>query len=120
RLSEALAISKANGWASFATIQPLYNLYDRSEYEGELAQLTVEKELAAITYFSLASGFLSGKYRSEADLGVSARGGSVKKYLDERGLKILEALDAVAHKYGSTPASVALAWLMRQPGVGAP
>lgn len=120
RLAEALAISQANGWASFATIQPLYNLYDRGSYEGELAQLTVDKQLAAIPYSSLASGFLSGKYRSEADLGLSARGGNVKKYLNERGLKILAALDAVAQKHDSTPASVALAWLMRRPGVGAP
>ncbi|HEY9278950.1 MAG TPA: aldo/keto reductase [Eoetvoesiella sp.] len=120
RLNEALDISAANNWASFTTIQPLYNLYDRSEFEGELANLTIQKNLTAITYFSLASGFLTGKYRSEADLSTSARGGSVKTYLNERGLKILGTLDAVAQKHGCVPASVALAWLMSRPGVGAP
>jgi aryl-alcohol dehydrogenase-like predicted oxidoreductase len=115
-----LAISEANALASYTTLQPLYNLYDRAEFEMDLAQTCQEKGIAVISYFSLASGFLTGKYRSMADLAGSARAGMVGRYLDERGLRILGALDNVAHAIGSAPASVALAWLMNRPGVTAP
>jgi len=120
RLSEALAVSEANALASYATIQPLYNLYDRADFEADLAPTCEEQGIAAISYFSLASGFLSGKYRSAADLVGHARAGMVGKYLDKRGLHILTALDEVSNALGSTPATVALGWLMRRPAVAAP
>ncbi|MDN0073771.1 aldo/keto reductase [Crenobacter sp. SG2303] len=120
RLSEALAVSKENALVGYATIQPLYNLYDRADFEADLAPTCEEKGIVAISYFSLASGFLSGKYRSAADLVGHARGGMVGKYLDPRGLRILSALDEVANALGSTPATVALGWLMKRPAVAVP
>jgi aryl-alcohol dehydrogenase-like predicted oxidoreductase len=104
----------------YDSLQPLYNLCDRSVFEDELAPLCVQRGVGAITYFSLASGFLSGKYRSQQDLAGRARGARVEKYLNPRGMAILEALDEVAAAHASTPASVALAWLMGRPGVAAP
>jgi aryl-alcohol dehydrogenase-like predicted oxidoreductase len=120
RLVEALRVSQANGWPRYECLQPLYNLYDREPFEKALEPLCVKEGLGVITYFSVASGFLTGKYRSESDLGKSARGSAVKKYLNERGRRILGALDAVAARYRSTPARVALAWLLARPSVTAP
>jgi aryl-alcohol dehydrogenase-like predicted oxidoreductase len=120
RLAAALAVSERDGLPRYETFQPPYNLYDRDEYEGAAQALCVERELGVIPYFSLAAGFLTGKYRSEADLTKSARGAHVKKYLDPHGLRILAALDEVAERYGATPTQVALAWLVAQPGITAP
>jgi aryl-alcohol dehydrogenase-like predicted oxidoreductase len=120
RLKQALEVTKSHGLPRYQTLQPLYNLYDRDSFEGELQALCVRENLGVITYFSLAAGFLSGKYRSEADFGKSARGPGMKKYMNARGMKILDALDAVAKRYNATPAQIALAWLMTRPGVTAP
>jgi len=120
RLAEALQVSERNGYPRYESLQPLYNLYDRAEYEAELEPLCLDKGLGVIPYFSLASGFLTGKYRSESDLSKSPRGARVKKYMDERGFRILAALDEVAQRHHATPAKVALAWLMARPSVTAP
>lgn len=121
RLGEALRVSRQQGLPRYESLQPLYNLYDRAEFEAELEPLCLEENIGVINYFSLASGFLSGKYRTESDLNKSARGsGVVEKYLNERGLKILDALDLVAANLSSTPARVALAWLISRPSVTAP
>jgi aryl-alcohol dehydrogenase-like predicted oxidoreductase len=121
RLREALAVSAEKGLPAYISLQPEYNLYDRQGFEAELEPLCLEAGLGVIGYYSLASGFLSGKYRSEADLGKSARGKGIgKKYFNERGMRILAALDEVAATSGTTPAVVALAWLMQRPSVTAP
>jgi aryl-alcohol dehydrogenase-like predicted oxidoreductase len=120
RLAEALKVSEQNGIPRYESLQPLYNLYDRADYEQHLEPLCVEKGMGVINYYSIASGFLSGKYRSEADLGKSVRGEGIKKYLNERGLRILDALDHVAGRYDSNPTQVALAWLIARPSVTAP
>jgi aryl-alcohol dehydrogenase-like predicted oxidoreductase len=120
RLSEALAVSQEHGFAKYESLQPLYNLYDRAEYEAKLEPLCEEKGLGVIPYFSLASGFLTGKYRSEEDASKSARGQMVKKYLNERGFRIVSALDQVAKQYRSTSAKVSLAWLIERPSITAP
>jgi aryl-alcohol dehydrogenase-like predicted oxidoreductase len=120
RLREALETSKRNRLASYETLQPHYNLVERENYETDLAPVVAEYGLGVIPYFSLAGGFLTGKYRSEADMQGKARGGMVGKYVNARGLAVLDALDAVAKEYQSTPASVALAWLIAQPGITAP
>lgn len=120
RLSEALSISEEQGLPRYESLQPLYNLYNREEYEKELEPVCLEKNVGVINYYSLASGFLTGKYRSEEDLGQSVRGRGIKKYLNERGFRILQALDEVAAELNSTPARVAVAWLMARPGVTAP
>jgi aryl-alcohol dehydrogenase-like predicted oxidoreductase len=119
RLAEALDISDREGLPRYATLQPPYNLYDRATFEGDLRDLCLREDIGVITYFSLAAGFLTGKYRSQADYAKSARGPGMKKYLNERGLRILDALDDVATRLHATPASVSLAWLMAQPGVDA-
>lgn len=119
-LRAALDASAAKGLARFEVHQPEYNLYDRASYEGPLRELCIAQGIGVITYYSLASGFLSGKYRSKADLGKSVRGKGAAKYLDERGLRILKALDEIAQAHGARPAEVALAWLIAQPGVTAP
>jgi len=125
RLKEALETSKRTGLARYQTLQPHYNMMERDPYETNLAPVAVEYGLGVIPYFSLASGFLTGKYRSQADLAGKPRGGGVAKYLNDpsyadRGLAVLSALDEVAGEYRSTPARVALAWLMTRPGVVAP
>jgi len=120
RLSEALLVSQQYGFPSYQSLQPNYNLYDRAEYETELEAVCRENGLRVIPYFSLASGFLTGKYRSEADLAGSKRGQFVKKYLNDRGFRILRALDEVAQALHSTPAKISLAWLMARPGISAP
>jgi aryl-alcohol dehydrogenase-like predicted oxidoreductase len=120
RLSQALEISKQTGYPGYQSLQTLYNLYDRSDYETNLETLCVERGLGVLTYFSLAGGFLTGKYRSEDDLEGSARAEMVRKYVDERGFRILRALDQLAKQLNSKPASVALAWLIARPGITAP
>lgn len=121
RLRESLAVSAAKNLPAYATIQPEYNLYDRAGFESSLESLALENGLGVITYYSLASGFLTGKYRSADDLGKSARGGGIgEKYLNERGRRILAALDKVAAAHHTAPAIVALAWLIQRPAVTAP
>ncbi len=120
RLAEALKVSEQNGLPRYESLQPQYNLYDRADYEQHLEPLCVEKGLGVISYYSIASGFLTGKYRSEADLGKSVRGEGIKKYLNERGLRILAALDQVAKRYDSNPTRVALAWLIARQSITAP
>ena len=120
QLSEALKVSQELGLPRYETMQPQYNLYDRFGYEGALERVCEQNGLGVISYYSLASGFLTGKYRSEGDLTKSPRGQGVKKYLNERGLRILKALDEVANKYHSTPARVSLAWLIARPSITAP
>jgi aryl-alcohol dehydrogenase-like predicted oxidoreductase len=119
-LGSALAVARDKGLPRYEVLQPEYNLCDRAGFEGPLAELCQREEIGVVTYFSLASGFLTGKYRSKADLAQSPRGESVEKYLDGRGMKILAALDEVAARHGARPAEVALAWLMARPGVTAP
>jgi aryl-alcohol dehydrogenase-like predicted oxidoreductase len=120
RLSESLRISEQNKLARFECLQPEYNLYDRQDYEQSLEPVCSKNELGVITYFSLARGFLSGKYRSVEDLGKSPRGEGVKKYLNDRGTRILSALDKVSKELKSTPTRVALAWIIARPSVTAP
>ena len=119
-LRAALDASKRCALPRYETLQPLYNLCDRADFEAELAALCREEGIGVIPFFSLASGFLTGKYRTEADLAQSVRGNRVKKYLDERGHRILAALDEVAAQLASTPGKVAIAWLMARPGITAP
>ena len=120
RLRQALDVAKQNKLPRYATLQPHYNMYERATFEGELQSLCVRENVGVITYFSLAAGFLTGKYRSEADFGKSARGPGLKKFMNPRGTKILDALDEVSTHYSATPAQIALAWLMARPGVTAP
>ena len=120
RLIESLNISKEQNFPSYVTLQPLYNLMERADYESNLEPICMRNNLGVIPYFALASGFLTGKYRTDADLGKSARGSRVKKYLDARGMRILNALDEVAKRASATPARVALAWLMARPSITAP
>ncbi len=120
RLAQALQVSKDHGLPSYQCLQPHYNLCERAGFEEALEPLCLQAGIGVIPYFSLASGFLTGKYRSADDLAKSARGSAVKKYLNERGFRILTALDEVAEHYRSTPARVALAWLLARPSVTAP
>jgi len=120
RLTEALDVARESGLPRYETLQPLYNLYDRSAFEGDLADLCIREGIGVITYYSLGAGFLTGKYRSAADFSKSPRGGGMQKYMNERGMRILGALDDVAASLNATRAQVALAWLMRRPGVTAP
>lgn len=120
RLSEALHVSRERGYPRYESLQPLYNLCDRYEYEAKLEPICEAEGLGVIPYFSLASGFLTGKYRSENDLSNRARGRMVKKYLNERGFRILNALDELAKRLHSTPARISLAWLIARPSVTAP
>lgn len=120
RFKEALQVSKDNGLAAYECLQPEYNLYTREYYEKELEPVCRERNIGVISYYSLASGFLTGKYRSENDLSQSSRGQGVKKFLNPRGYKILAALDKVAADYNTTPAGIALAWVMARPGITAP
>jgi aryl-alcohol dehydrogenase-like predicted oxidoreductase len=119
RLAAALATSARLGLPRFETLQPWYNLYDRASFEGPLAELCRREQLGVISYFALASGFLTGKYRTAKDLEGSARAYRVKDMMNERGFRILAALDSVAAEYAATPAQIALAWL-RAHGVTAP
>ncbi len=120
RLREALETSKRNNLASYQTLQPHYNLVEREKYESDLAPVVAATGIGVIPYFSLAGGFLSGKYRSEADAKDKPRAGIVGKYLNPRGFAVIAALEEVAGAYHSTPAAVALAWLIAQPSITAP
>jgi aryl-alcohol dehydrogenase-like predicted oxidoreductase len=120
QMRAALDIAAEKGLPRYEVIQPGYNLYDRGDFDGPLRDLAAGEGLGVITYFSLAKGFLSGKYRSEADLSQSQRGGGVSAYLNERGFRILAALDDIAARHGATQAEVSLAWVMAQPGITAP
>lgn len=120
RLEEALSTSAKHGLPRYESLQPLYNLYDRADFEEERERLCLEHGVAVIGYYSLASGFLTGKYRSLEDLSKSPRGQGIKKYLNPRGTRIVEALEDVARESNATCARVALAWLIARPSVTAP
>lgn len=121
QLAESLKVAKDNGLPAYQVLQPEYNLYGRDAYDGALRDLCMKEGLGVVTYYSLASGFLSGKYRTEDDRAQSRRGKEIiRKYLNPRGLKILAALDQVSASHGVTPTEVALAWLMAREGVTAP
>lgn len=120
RLRQALNTSAARGLTAYTVLQPQYNLLEREKFEGPLRELSVERGLAAVPYYALASGFLSGKYRSQADAANRPRGGAVARYLNEYGLGVLRAVETVASEYGARPAQIALAWLAAQPAVAAP
>lgn len=120
RLKEALSASEKFGLPRYQTLQPLYNLYDRESFEKELEPVCLQNHVSVINYYALAAGFLTGKYRNENDLGKSVRGGRAGSYLNERGLRILKALDQVAAAHKTGPGSVAVAWLIQRPTVAAP
>ncbi len=120
RFEEVLAVSEQHSLPRYETMQPNYSLAERDNFESGLQKICVDNEVGVIPYFSLAAGFLTGKYRSEADLENKPRARMVKKYLNERGFRILDALDTIAEDTASTPARVAIAWLTAQPGVTAP
>ncbi|MEO8653310.1 MAG: aldo/keto reductase [Ramlibacter sp.] len=121
RLAQALEISRKHGLPRYESLQPLYNLYDRAEFEQDLRQLCLDQDVGVMNFYALAAGFLTGKYREAADAAKSPRGkNTVGKYLNPRGLRILGALDEVAAAAGSTAARVAVAWVMAQPGITSP
>src|SRR5690606_38150465 len=120
RLREALSISEQRQFARYEVVQPEYNLLDRQEYETDLAEVAEEKEVGVVTYFSLASGFLSGKYRAKDDIADTARAGMLKRYFTPRGRQILETLRELSNELNATPAQLSLAWLIGSPGVTAP
>lgn len=119
-IEEALNVAIIKSLPRYETEQPEYNLYDRKGFEGPLQQLVLKEEIGVIPYFSLAAGFLTGKYRSAQDFNKSPRGARMERYMNPRGLAILAALDAVSAVHSATPAEVALAWLVAQPGITAP
>jgi aryl-alcohol dehydrogenase-like predicted oxidoreductase len=118
--ADADAISAAHSWPRYESEQPEYNLYARSSFEGPLQDYCIKHDIGVITYFSLAAGFLTGKYRSADDFGKSPRGARMERYLDDKGYRILAALDQVSADHRAKPAEVALAWVAAQPGVTAP
>jgi aryl-alcohol dehydrogenase-like predicted oxidoreductase len=120
RLQQSLDVAKRFHLPQYQTLQPHYNLCERSIFEGPLEKLCVENKLGVIHYFPLASGFLTGKYRSEQDFSKSVRGGSMSKFMNEKSFKILKALDEVAARHKATPASITLAWYMARPSISAP
>ena len=120
QLGEALKVSREQGLPRYDVLQPEYNLVARDSFEGPLRDLCVRENIGVVTYFSLASGFLSGKYRSKDDVANSKRSKGVEKYMDERGMKVLAALDTVSARHASSPAEVALAWVIASKGVTAP
>jgi aryl-alcohol dehydrogenase-like predicted oxidoreductase len=120
RLAEALRLSEENALPRYESLQPHYNLYERTDFETNLEPLCLSSNVGVIPYYSLASGFLTGKYRSEQDTAGAKRGEGVKKFLNERGFRILTALDSVAKEHNANPTRVALAWLMARPGITAP
>lgn len=120
RLSASIMTSQELGYPRYQSLQTLYNLYDRADYERGLETLCRERGLGVLTYFSLASGFLTGKYRSAADLAGSARAGMVRKYLNDRGMRILDALNKTAKDLRTSPATVSIAWIISRPGITAP
>ena len=120
QMRAALDVARLRDLPRYEVLQPGYNLYDRDEFEGPLRDLCMAEELGVISYYGLAKGFLSGKYRSKEDLGKSVRGGGIQEYLNPRGMRILAALDAVSGRHKATQAEVALAWVIARPGVTAP
>ncbi|WP_457581988.1 aldo/keto reductase [Ensifer canadensis] len=120
QLREALDVAANGGLPRYAVLQPEYNLYDRDSFDGPLRDLCISEEIGVISYFGLARGFLSGKYRSHKDLEGSARGSGVEKYLDGRGMRILGVLDEIAEETGATQAEIALAWVRNRKGITAP
>ncbi len=120
RLTESFEVAEKNGLPSYVALQPHYNLVERTRFETEYAPLVSKYDLSVFPYWALAAGFLTGKYRTPEDLGKSPRGGAAKKYLDDRGKKVLAALDTVAAKHEAQPASIALAWLLANPLITAP
>jgi aryl-alcohol dehydrogenase-like predicted oxidoreductase len=120
RLAKAFEISRKNDLPTYVSLQPHYNLVERLPFESDLLPVVKKYQLGVIPYFSLAAGFLTGKYRKAEDAANAARGGMVKKYLNERGFAVVDALATIAEQHGSTPGQVALAWLLAQPGVTSP
>lgn len=120
RLKESLEYSDRYGIAKYQVFQPLYNLIEREDYETRFAPIVSEHGLTVFPYTALAGGFLTGKYRSKADLGKSPRGQGAARFMNERGMNILNALDRVAEKHNTNPAAVSIAWLMAQPNIGGP
>jgi aryl-alcohol dehydrogenase-like predicted oxidoreductase len=120
RLAQALAASKQHGYPRYETLQPHYNLYERASFEGPLEDLCMREHIGVITYFSLGAGFLTGKYRSDADFAKSPRGAGMQKFMNPRGMRILAALEGVAQRCKATMAQVALGWLLHRPSVTAP
>lgn len=120
RIQESLKASEKEGLPKYQTLQPLYNLMERKEYEKELRSIVEENNMGVLNYSSLASGFLTGKYRSKDDLDKSQRGGGIEKYLNEKGFNVLKALDKISEKHGTTQAAISLAWLLVSPTITAP
>ncbi len=120
RLGAAQDVAQASGLTGYQVVQPEYNLHTRAVFEGGLRDFCLEAGLGVVTYYSLASGFLTGKYRSEADFEGRGRGRSAARYMDERGMRLLDVLDDLSAAHGAKPAEVALAWTIAQPGVTAP
>jgi aryl-alcohol dehydrogenase-like predicted oxidoreductase len=120
RLAESLRLSEENAWPRYESLQPEYNLYARADFETNLETLCLNSDVGVIPYYSLASGFLTGKYRSEQDTVGAKRGQGIKKFLNERGFRILAALDSVAQEYNANPTRIALAWLIAHPSITAP
>lgn len=120
QLSESLKVAKEHQLPSYQTLQPEYNLYDRNQFGQSLKDLVLKENIGVISYYSLASGFLSGKYRSKEDLSVSPRGEKVADYLNAKGMRILEILDVLAKHHSVPPSEIALAWLMAQKEITAP
>lgn len=119
RLDQALSISQRLGITSYVSLQPYYNLYDREQFEKNLWELCLERQLGILPYFSLAKGFLTGKYRSKKDLNQSPRGSGIEYYLNDRGMRILNALEVISRRHQVVPAVVALAWLLERKGISA-
>lgn len=120
RLAESLAASRADGLARYAALQPWYNLVERAKFEGPLQHLCIAENIGVVPFYGLANGFLTGKYRTAADLGRSQRGGRVGRYLEGTGRHVLAALDETAAETGAPLAAIALAWLAAQPSIAAP
>ena len=120
RLAEALKVSKKEGLARYEVVQPEYHLMRRDRYEGALQKVCLKEKISALPYYGLASGFLTGKYRSTADFSQSVRGERMAQYLTARGLGVLGTLDTIAHETGASQSQIALAWVAAQPGVAAP
>lgn len=120
RLEASLAASAQNGFPKYVALQPLYNIMERVKFESEYAPLVKKYNLGVMPYYALAAGFLTGKYRSEEDLGKSVRGGSAKKYLTDKGFAVLQALDKISAKHNTQSATVSLAWLLANPVITAP
>ncbi len=120
RLEASLAASAQNGFPKYVALQPLYNIMERVKFESEYAPLVKKYNLGVMPYYALAAGFLTGKYRSEEDLGKSVRGGGAKKYLTDKGFAVLQALDKISAKHNTQSATVSLAWLLSNPVITAP